>query len=88
MSLKYKDSMPIMDQDFVRRKLHSIYLNIDAILSLRDKYKKEGRKIKPENCVLRHEGHPFYGHYSASELLAGGGCYMWNCPICGEEFQE
>lgn len=45
---------------------------------------------KIEKPLFSKKDCPFGGedHYQLSQATGGLGCYMWNCPLCGEEMSE
>ena len=39
-------------------------------------------------CNQSQEGNIELGHRDLSEILAGLGQYAWDCPFCGEKFED
>jgi len=58
-------------------KIHSI------IKELCDEAEQTKGQYAPYNCPMLYDNN----HYQNAQILDGLGCWKWNCPFCGEEFQ-
>jgi len=49
--------------------------------------RRYSNQFTPETCPLK-DSNEYGTHDALSQVFTGIGCWTWNCPFCGENFEN
>lgn len=65
--------------------MSKIKRKIDTLLELRSEILEDAKTWKGKKCPLEQGT---LDHAMLAQLFTGLGCWGWDCPFCGQEFEE